>query len=344
MIVYAHNHLGLPEACAKAFEAIGATTRIFYTGLCNTWYDRYVIHTVNHYAHTLRLVPKTVNLFQGHPKSHKEYRSRQLFLLCQEFNPDMVFLIRGEGVKVEVLEELRRRTRLLCWFVEGEYRLREIVGEMRAYHHLYFMSSKALEWGKAQALERVGLLQHAVDTNRFHPMGLPKIYAWCFLGSHSRRRQEYLASLMEASRRCVIYGPKWRRRAWREPRLWLRVRGKGLLGDKVNHLYNQCKVVVSIASWGNAEQGPSGVNMRFLEMPASGACLLTDYASDAERLLVPGEDFVSAESAADMKARLAELLADDEKRDRIARNGCEKAKRVRTYRDLVRQICADWAS
>src|SRR5574337_3377 len=237
VLVTTGKKIGLAESCARALEALGVTARIFYSGLCNTWYDRYVIHTVNHYAHTLRLAPKTVNLFQGHPKSHKEYRSRHLLLLCREFQPDLVLIIRGLNITREVLEALRKQTTLFGWFVEGEDRLREIADELHLYHHVYFISTKALRWAEERGVRHVSLLQHAVDTNRFQPLGLPKIYDWCFLGGWSLRRQEYLAGLMDVSRRCVIYGSKWRRRAWREPRLWLRVRGEGLWGEGVNRLY-----------------------------------------------------------------------------------------------------------
>ena len=44
----------------------------------NTLFDRFVIHRANKLAHNLRLLPKSRNLFEDHPKSHINYRSARL--------------------------------------------------------------------------------------------------------------------------------------------------------------------------------------------------------------------------------------------------------------------------
>jgi spore maturation protein CgeB len=84
--------------------------------------------------------------------------------------------------------------------------------------------------------------------------------------------------------------------------------------------------------------------MRLLEVPACGTCLLTDFASDAQLLLTPEQEFISAASLEEMQEKLTELLADDEKRNRIARRGYERASRVRTYDDMAAEISRDWVA
>ena len=185
------------SAIAAAFTRLGIDNKKFFTQLCNTLYDRYVIHTINHFAHNLRLLPKSVNLFEGHPKSHKEHRNNMLIRLCRDFKPDLVFLIRGLSYKLETIQELRRMSTVFCWYTESETRYHEIEREIPLYHHLYFFSSEGVNWARERGIPHTGLLQHAVDTAEFYPQDLPQIYDWCFVGQWNPRRQQYIEGLAE---------------------------------------------------------------------------------------------------------------------------------------------------
>jgi hypothetical protein len=331
------------EALAAALARLGVQTRIFFSQTCNTLYDRLIIHTINHYAHTLRLVPKTVDLFEGHPQSHKEYRNREFLKVFYEFQPDLVFLTRGLRFKLETLREIQQRSTVFCWFTESEKRVQEIAPEMPFYHHTYFFSSLSLEIARQLGFANVSLLQHAVDTSQFYSMDLPQVYDWCFVGQWHERRQQYIEGLAEVSPNFVIYGSRWRKRLWRRPDLWLKVKGNGVWDEALTRLYNQTKVVINVSVWAGEQQPAGGVNLRLLEVPACRTCLLTDYAEDAAWLLVPEKEFVSAASLPEMQAKLAELLADEPKRRQIAQAGYEKAAAIRTYDHLVAEVLVDWA-
>jgi spore maturation protein CgeB len=328
---------------AAAFERLGVETRIFYSWPCNTWYDRWVIHPINHWAHNLRLVPKSHNLFAGHPKSHKEWRSRELVRICRDFQPDLAIITGVQRFKQEALKELHDQTKVFFWFTESEERFGEVIAELPFYLQVYAMSSASLEQARNCGVPEASLLQHAVDTALFRPLDLPKVWDWCFVGQWHERRQQYVEGLKEVSKNFIIYGSRWRKHNLGNPALLLRIRGTGIWGEELIRLYDQTRVVVNISVWGDETKGGSGVNMRLLEVPACRACLLTDYSRDAASLLVPDQEFVSADSLEDMQLKLAALLEDDEKRRRIAQAGYEKAAGIRSYDDLVDQICRDWA-
>ena len=334
----------LAEAVAAAFGRRGVSTRIFHSWPCNTLFDRLIIHPVNHWAHNLRLVSKGVDLFQGHPKSHKEHRSRELLRLFREFQPDLVLLTGVQRFTPEVLPELQRSSPVFFWFTESEKRFGEIETELTHCHRAYFISTAALEEARRRGFERVRLLQHCLDKSQFYPLDLPKIYDWCFVGQWHERRQQYVEGLAKVSRNFVLYGTRWRKRNWRQPALWRRIRGRGIWGEPLTRLYNQTRVVINISVWGAEHQGGAGVNMRLLEVPACGACLLSDYSRDAALLLTPEQEFVSAASLPEMQERLRDLLADDQKRRRIAQAGYQRAVRSRSYDDLVEHLCRDWAA
>ena len=334
----------LAEGLAAAWSRLGVETRVFHSWPCNTLYDRLVIHTLNHYAHNLRLLPKSVNLFEGHPKSHKEWRSKELLRLYHEFRPELLLITGVQRFKPEALAALHAGATVFFWFTESEKRFGEIAPELPFYHHLYVISSASLEQAQHHGVKDATLLQHAVDTSLFRPLDLPPLWDWCFVGQWHERRQEYVMGLAEVSKNFVIYGSRWRKHNLLNPLLWRRLKGTGIWGEKLIELYNQTRVVVNISVWGDENRGGSGVNMRLLEVPACRACLLTDYSRDAARLLAPGQEFVSAADLPEMQTRLAALLAEPEVRQRLAQAGYEKASRVRNYDDLVNQICGDWAA
>jgi spore maturation protein CgeB len=327
---------------ARAFEALGSQTRIFMSHLVNSRFDRYLIHNLDHLGHNLRILPKGVSFFEGHPLSHKEYRNRKFLELCREFKPDLVFLTRGLRFKVETLAALREFTTLFCWHTESEGRFPEIVPELPYYHHTYFFSSLSLANARELGFANTSLLLHALDTSLFYPLGLPKVYDWSFVGQWHPRRQRYLEALAAVSGNYALYGPRWRKKVYRHPGMWWRVKGWEIWGADLNRLYNQTRVAVNISVWGDRPGESHGANMRLLEIPATGACLLTDHAADAGRLLTPGEDFVAAGGVEEMQQTLAELLADPDRREAIARRGCEKASQIRTYDHMAGEIVADW--
>ncbi len=330
------------EGLARAFGNVGSDPRVFMSHLVNTPFDRYIIHNVNHLAHNLRILPKGVNYFEDHPKSHKEYRNRKFLELCREFQPDLVFLTRGLRFKLETLAALREFTTVFCWYTESESRFLEIEPELPYYHHTYFFSSLSLERAQALGFTNTSLLLHALDTRLFYPLSLPKVYDWCFVGQWHPRRERFCEGLARVSKNFAIYGPRWRKRAYRNPTVWWRIKGWEIWEEALNRLYNQTRVAVNISVWGDKPEESHGANMRLLEIPATGTCLLTDYAGDAERLLTPEKEFVATVSLEDMQEKLVSLLADEETRERIAHQGHLKASHIRTYDDMVAEIATDW--
>uniref|UniRef100_A0A7C3Z943 Spore protein YkvP/CgeB glycosyl transferase-like domain-containing protein n=1 Tax=Desulfobacca acetoxidans TaxID=60893 RepID=A0A7C3Z943_9BACT len=327
---------------ARAFAKLGSEPKIFMSHLVNTRFDRYVIHPLNHLAHNLKILPKGVNFFENHPLCHKEYRNRRFLELCREFKPDLIFLTRGLRFKAETLAALRELTTVFCWHTESESRFPEIEPELPYYHHTYFFSSLSLRRARALGFANTGLLLHALDTSLFYPLGLPKGYDWCFVGQWHPRRQRYCEALARVSRNFVIYGPRWRKKVYRQPVIWRRIQGWEIWGEDLNRLYNQARVAVNISVWGENPGESHGANMRILEIPATGTCLLTDHAGDAARLLTPGVEFVAAADLKDMQEQLAALLADEDRREQIAGLGCQKASRLRTYDHMAAEIAADW--
>jgi spore maturation protein CgeB len=72
--------------------------------------------------------------------------------------------------------------------------------------------------------------------------------------------------------------------------------------------------------------------MRLFEATGVGACLLTDAADNLHELFEPGREVATFRDAAECRARIRELLADEPVREAIARAGQARCLAQHTFR------------
>lgn len=296
----------------------------------NTWFDRFVIHRTNKLAHNLRLIPKSRNLFEDHPLTHMNYRSRRLREAIAGWDPDLVFLIRGLGFRKWALEGARTK---FGWWVEADERVAEALGEAPWYDRYFFINSASVQAAKAAGYDHAAYLPHAVDPAVFRPLpGIEKDLDFCFVGLWSRKRQQYIEAALDVARSGAVYGPKWFRKTFRDPRLRRVVKGRYIGGEALVRLYNRAKVVVNVTEWGaGAGAKRSGMTMRLFEVPATRSLLLTDSSADIELAIEPGEHVATFDDVGDFRKKLAFYLANAEVRERIAERGLRHVRAHCTY-------------
>jgi hypothetical protein len=305
----------------------------------NTWFDRYVIHRTNKLAHSFRLLPKTRNLFEQHPLAHRNHRSARLLSAWNEFQPDLLLLIRGINFRPDVLAQIHPK---FGWWVEHEGRVAEALSEVGSFDGYFFMNESCVHAALDHGFERAAFLAHAVDPGVFHPLeGLPKRYDACFVGNWSKKRQQYIEAALEVTPDIAIYGGRWLRKCWNRPAILKCWRGTYIEGERLNRLYNESRVVLNVTNWGKGEgRGRSGMNMRVLEVPATGSFLLTDESLEMNDFLTPGLHIGTYGDFYDFSARLRHFLSHPQEREAIASAGCAHVKDRHTYDHVVQQILA----
>lgn len=320
---------------SKAFARLGAEVD-FIEADDNTLFDRFVIHRVNKLAHSLRLLPKSEHLFRDHPLAHINYRNRRMREKIASFRPDVLFVIRGLHFDPEFMEGPLR----LAWWVEGEERIGEAMREANAYDWYYFISESSVETARAQGYPNASLMVHSVDGDEFCKLdGVMRDFDYCFVGNWSPKRQAYIDAAMTVSRRGAIYGAKWRRKNLGNPRLWPLLKGRYIADEALNTLYNRSRISINITNWGKGEgRNRSGMTMRVLEIPATGSLLLTDASRELDRILTPDEHVVTFEGVEDFREKLAQLLADDARREAIAARGMQWVRSRHSYDQIARQV------
>lgn len=80
----------------------------------------------------------------------------------------------------------------------------------------------------------------------------------------------------------------------------------------------------------------TGIPLRALDIMGAGGFLLTNYQAELLEYFVPGEDFDYYTDYEDLKKKVAFYLENDEIRERIARNGCQK---VREEHRMKQRLC-----
>ena len=244
-------------------------------------------------------------------------REHALLAAVRAFRPDTLVVIRGFAHRARTLRRCREmgvRT-LVGWYVEGplDRGLPEL--ESLPYDRFYCIHSEIAPAFR----ERIGLLpSYGLDTLSFSRLRWPRVVRdrIVFVGTPTARRVQFLGAL--AGLPLDLWGPGWDRM----DALAAHHRGNSVWGPSLNALYNDSAIVLNVASWGNHL---SGMTQRVLEIPASGAFMLTDDAPEVRPLLELGVEMDVFASPAHLRAQCERYLADASLREAIADRGHRRA-------------------
>jgi glycosyltransferase involved in cell wall biosynthesis len=303
----------------------------------NSAFDKWVIHPVNKRLHNLRILPKNKFAFENHPLAHKNFRSNALQERIASFRPDLVFLIRGISFKHEALADAPL---VFGWWIEREERVAEAMCEIGFFDWYFFMNTSCVEHAAARGIDTASYLPHSVDLDAFHPIrDQRKQYDLCFVGNWSPKRQEYLEAALEVSDNIAIYGSRWRKNNVFKPKMFLCIKGKYIDGEQLNDLYNASRVVLNITNWGKGDGTKrSGMNMRVLEVPATGSFLLTDGSRELSDFLVSGTHVGTYEGVDDFAAQFRHWLDHPVEAAAIAEQGRDHVAANFSYDRLVAAV------
>jgi spore maturation protein CgeB len=165
--------------------------------------------------------------------------------------------------------------------------------------------------------------------------GSPKTYRHdlVLVGGHNARREHFVNQMLGLP--LDIYG-SWSKKTRFNLALRKRVVAKGIWGERLLELYNSSKIVLNITNWDPARY--IALNQRVFDVPATGAFLLTDYSPELEEHYRIGEEIVCFTDVEDLKEKARHYLANDARREEIARKGYAKALTLPTIADRMRAV------
>lgn len=264
------------------------------------------------------------------PWNEERRRFERIEQAAAKFRPNVVFVISTFTYPADVLQRLRQRfgvKYLLGWCVEGPSWIRSPIEEARLYDAYYCIHRHNIPTDSG-----IGCVPAiAFDPEHYHPLEPrpSKRHDVTFVGRPKRRRVDMLRHVLDFNP--TIIGPGWEEcGAEFQPH----VQGKMIVGEPLNRLYNETKVVLNVSAWEN--EGQDCPNLRIADVPATGSFLLSDHSDYAADLFVPGREMEFYSSAEELRDKLTYYLAHDAERERIARAGYEKARTLSTYRDKMK--------
>ncbi len=321
----------------EAFEQLGIETKLFIAPDYEHWFYKKVIKRVNKLVRNLRLIKKDHDLFLNHPLNHLNYLVSHFQKTYEELQPDLVFFIHGRPFANHILANIG--VPKIAWWIEPNDDINELRIKAESFDIYNSFSQRAIDLLNEEGF-RTGYLCHAVNPKSFYPdPNENHKYDVAFVGNWSPWREEVLKTVLGVTKNVALYGPNWKKKSAISSVDFDKIyKGKQVLGAELNQLFNSAKVVLNASR----TYGSSGLNMRFFEVPASGACFLTDSAPELERHFVSGQHLSVFTGLEDLALKLNQLLKNNELRDEIRKSGYSLVLQNYTYQQMAKQLLGQY--
>lgn len=248
--------------------------------------------------------------------------SRKVVRLCRDFQPSWMVATGIAPVEPWALEELGRQGVLRFNYLTDDpwnpaHNAPWFLKALPLYDHVFSLRRSNLEYLRSAGCPRVSYLPFAYAP-ALHYRETPSTaeersrfsFEVVFAGGADRDRVPYIGALIKAGFKVGLYGGYWER--YPETRL----RGRGHADPRTLRLaIGGAKVALCLVRRANRD----GNSMRTFEVPAIGACMLTEDTEEHREIFGnEGENVVYFRGVEEMVEKAKELLASEGKRKRLA--------------------------
>lgn len=323
----------------EAFENMGIEVQSFLASdVPISFFHKKIIRRLNKWAWSLRLVQKGVSIFIDHPLRWENIAADRFYQCYKDFQPELVFFIQeptygGHGNKV--LEKITSPK--IGWYVESFDDITRLKDSSQFFDIYNLFHLKGVNSLREEQI-RTEYLSHAVSPKRFYPLAKPQPqYDICFVGNFSPWRDEVLKAALSVSNNIALYGPNWLKTGKSKINrkdLAAIHKGETIVGEDLNSLFNSSKVVLNASRI----RGSTGLNMRFFEVLATSACLLTDAPPELEQHFIKDKHLIIFNNLEELVSNLKILLNDSPLRKHIGQAGYQQVIAHHTYRHMAEKI------
>lgn len=326
------NSIPLGESCARALSDLGCEVFRHDSGVQSP-IDQYILKRINKLLWALSF--RSVDVTKISSWGNENYRKRKLEESIESFRPDVVLIIRGHGFEGEFLHYLKEKygiRKLVGWWVKGPRMFEVMLKDARSYDHYFCIHQEGYsEQDNIAHLPALGV-DNLIYKNIAGISAKNYRHEIAFVGSWSARREKFIASIADLP--IEIYGPGWRKQCLFKPNILKRIRGTDIWGEKLVRLYNESKIVLNISSWEPANT--SGLNLRILDVPATGAFLLSENSPDIANYFESSKEIETFQTAEELSLKIRHYLRQEKERETIAWNGFLKTQRMETFKDKMK--------
>jgi spore maturation protein CgeB len=309
----------IDEPMAKALESLGHSVTRF------AWRRYFESGT------SRGLTARVQNRFLVGPRFRT--LNEDLVDLCRRTNPDLLLVRRGTHVTRATLEAVRAATQSVLIVgtcnddpfapTQGRLGWRHFLRSVPEYDLVLASRHHNLNDLARIGARRTELLRFWFVPERHRPISLTDDerarYASdvVFVGHYEAdKRIEYLNALVQSGVSLKVFGPDYPR-ALRAPCLERSLPVRALQGDEYTKALCGAEVALCLFSTLNRDSH----TFRSFEIPASGTMMLCEYTADMASMFDEGIDVEFFRSKEELVSKAKALLADPERRRRIAAAG-----------------------
>lgn len=248
---------------------------------------------------------------------------------ANSFDPDLVFVIKGNNLPTEYLRRIKDRTgALLCnWNPDNPYaarstsrRLETYLTALPVYDHIFIWSEELFEPLSQAGAQSVQHLPFAHDPAIHQPVAPDSEYQSevVFVGSWSPKRETYLSMISKLDIDLAIYGNGWKHRCW-DWSIRQNIRDDAVYGVDYSKALCSAEIALNIVP----DHNLNAYNMKSFEIPATETFMLTSRTELQQSIYGEDEGIVCFDDAVEATRKIERYLDDPNRRAEIAETGTE---------------------
>ena len=270
------------------------------------------------------------------------------------YRPDALFVFKGNYVTPSILESARGvGARTVNYYPDVSFHThgRELPRTLPHYDHVFNAKTFGVADMQAHGVKSVSFLPPGFDPDVHRPVAITDADASrfscdvSFIGTWSPKKERILTDLRARipGNRLRIWGNQWEKRTGSG--LDGAVMGMGVTGD--DYARAICASKISLGLLSEARAGASSgdlITARTFQIPACGAFMLHERTREVTSYFTEDEEVALYETPAELAEKVTSYLADDARREAIARRGHERSIRSDYSIDARMRVVAEWIS
>jgi spore maturation protein CgeB len=317
--------------CGRAFARLGATLA--------------AVNTSGHPLERYRASPWPPLAIASNALQ-KRWVNAQLRRVALEFEPDLIFVTKGDELRAAGLARLKSQLHatLVNWNPDSPLNplntTPDLLDAIPIYDLYYTWGHFLLPELARLGAQRPCYLPFAYDPELHRPRELSEAERreWAndlvFVGTWEQEREAALEQLTGFD--LGLWGNHWMQRL--QPGSPLRPRWRGVAhGERLSLVYSASAIALNFV---RAQNGQAH-NMRTFEAPACGILLLASRTEEQVQLLGDGQGAVFFSSIDELRERAAYYLANPNKLAAVAEAGAARLAHGHTYTDRMASVLAE---
>lgn len=331
------------EYCKNAFKSFGVLTKVFYynvpssdSGLSFKNKAKNCLNENSNQDDRLLLNFYKV-LKKDFDKKKIISKNDQLLKTCEEYEPDAVFIMKGETLFHETIRAIKRKCPVYFWWFDNPFEYAkihsEILDNLKVANHVFIIEPYYIELLKEIGVKKISYLGNGCEPKIYNRKPLSaedKIKYECdlsFVGTCYPKRYQILKDLVDYDLK--IYGVQWfeffKKGVVKKAGVTIKsgvvtpeLQVKIFQNTKINLNFHRPNLV-------------NCANQRTYEIACAGGFQLIHYKKLIADEFEEGKEMVYYRSLDDLKDKINYYLENENERKEIAHNSQKKCLESYTY-------------